>query len=98
MEHIFYNKKSSVLFVAAMLVLIVLVCMLLTLLTQMAAINQKVEELTALIEQAQNDQDAHRATLDFMQTNEYVIMWAYEHGMVSSEDVTIWIQDYQSNK
>ena len=46
----------------------------------------------------ENDQDAHKATLDFMQTNEYVIMWAYEHGMVSSEDVTIWIQDYQSNK
>ncbi len=43
MERIFYNKKISIMFVAAMLVLLLLVCMLLTTLTQMASMNQRVK-------------------------------------------------------
>ena len=52
MERIFYSKKTSIMFVVAMLVLLILLCMLLTALTQMASMKHRAEYLAELIESA----------------------------------------------
>lgn len=97
MERIFYNKKTSILFVTAMLVLILLVCMLLVTLTQMVSMTQRVEQLNALIAAAKEDVSKKEELLKYMETDEYVINWAIQHDRLSDDDIS-WIKENVTNK
>ncbi|MCX4285982.1 MAG: hypothetical protein OSJ68_01600 [Clostridia bacterium] len=92
MERIFYNKKISIMFVAAMLVLLLLVCMLLTTLTQMASMNQRVKDLDALIKRAKADETAKQELIEYMKTDEYVMKWAEQTGRIPKDDIS-WVKD-----
>lgn len=88
MERIFYNKTTSILFVTAVLLIVVLVCMLLTNLTQLSALKQKAQDLQTLIQKAQTDVDAKQELISYLQTDEYVIQWAEDKGLLNKEDIS----------
>lgn len=79
-------------FVAAMLVLLLLVCMLLTTLTQMASMNQRVKDLDALIKRAKADETAKQELIEYMKTDEYVMKWAEQTGRIPKDDIS-WVKD-----
>lgn len=79
---LFYKKSTSVLIVAAIIVLIFLICMLLVTLTQLASLNEKVERINALYEQAQSDESAKQELLAYRETDKYVIDWAVKMGLI----------------
>ena len=87
MDRIFYRKTTSILFVTAILVLLILVCMLLILLTQMSSLNARAEALNERIQQAKYDQEALEKLLEERDSIEYIIKWAEAHGMISTGDV-----------
>ena len=90
MSKIFYRKSTSIAFMAAMLILVLLVCMLLVELTQLADFNHRTEKLNKLIADVQ----AHKAELEelveFLKTDTYVRQWAEEHGRINGDDIT-WL-------
>ncbi|MCM1195243.1 MAG: hypothetical protein NC099_06005 [Corallococcus sp.] len=92
MGRIFYSKKTSILFVVAMLILLLLICMLLITLTQMASMNNKVEYFEKLIDESKANGQATQELLDYMQTNDYVREWAERYNMISSDDQR-WIEE-----
>ena len=92
MDRIFYKKTTSILFVTATLVLLILVCMLLVNLTQLSSLQAQEEALIERIHQAQNDQEALEKLLAEKDTIEYVIKWAEQHGRISQDDVQ-WLKD-----
>lgn len=94
MERIFYNKKISILFVAAMLVLVILACMLLVNLTQWASVRHRIEAFEVMLEQAQNDVETRQKMLEYLQTDDYVREWAEKNGKLSEDDI-LWLE---SNK
>ena len=87
MELIFHRKSTSILFVTAILVVVILACMLLVSLTQLSSLNAQADALHEWIQQAQNDVDAKNELLEYMQSNDYVRKWAEENGRISDEDV-----------
>ena len=93
MDRIFYRKTTSILFVTAILVLLILACMLLVSLTQLSALNARVDELTALIDRAKEDVEAKNELLEYMQSNDYVRKWAEANGRISAEDVQ-WLEEH----
>lgn len=92
MERIFYKKWTAIMFVAAILVLVLLVCMLLVTLTQMSSLNARAEELNQMIQQAKQNEDDLQKLLDYMNENEYVKEWAEQHDRVKQDDIT-WLED-----
>ena len=92
MERIFYSKKTSIMFVVAMLVLLILVCMLLTALTQMASMRHRAEYLAELIESAKKDEQAKQELIEYMKTDDYVIKWAEQNNKIKKDDI-LWIQE-----
>lgn len=92
MDRIFYKKTTSILFVTAILVLLILACMLLVFLTQLSALNGRVDELNEKIQQARNEEITKQELLEYMQSNDYVRKWAEEHGKVSPDDIS-WVYD-----
>ena len=92
MERIFYKKTTSILFVTAILVVLILACMLLVFLTQLSALNAQAEALHEWIQQAQEDVDAKNQLLEYMQSNEYVRKWAEANGRISDKDIQ-WLND-----
>lgn len=92
MEKIFYNKKTSIAFVAAALVLILLVCILLITLTQLISMQQRVETLNAILKENTEEKARKEALLEYKKTDEYVIEWAIQHGRLSEDDVS-WIKE-----
>lgn len=91
MKWIFYRKTTSIMFVAALLVLVMLTCILLVMLTQMSALNQKAEELDALIQSVNGDVDALKQALKDREDIEYVIKWAEANRMINEKDVQ-WLK------
>ena len=87
MERIFYRKTTSILFVTAILVLLMLVCMLLVLLTQMSSLNAKVEEYEKMIQKAEDHLITQEELLEYMQSNEYVKKWAEQRGKILNTDI-----------
>ena len=92
MERIFYKKWTATLFVAAILILVLLVCLLLTSLVQMSALKERVETLQALIDDAQEQGRATEELLEFLRSDEYVRQWAEQQGRLSQEDI-LWLKD-----
>ena len=92
MENIFYNKKTSVLFVAATLLVVVLLCLLLVNLTQMSTFNQREKQINSLIEQAKQGVIDAKELEEYRQTNEYIIQWALENGRIHEDNLS-WIEE-----
>ena len=90
MMHLFRNKKISVLIVAATVLALLLVCILLITLSQMASLNQRAEKLQAQIAEQLNQQVELNALLEFMKTDEYVKLLAENNGRMASDDI-LWI-------
>ena len=91
MGRIFHKKGTSILFCAAILVLILLVCMLLVTLTQWSSLNSKMEHLQTLIDNVQQGNAELQELKDYLQTDEYVRKWAEEHGRLSQDDIS-WLE------
>lgn len=96
MMRTFRNKPISILIVAAIVLLLVLVCMLLITLAQMSSLNQSAERLQAQIEAAEGKKVDLEELKQFMQTDEYVKRWAENNGRMSSEDI-LWIAEQLGN-
>ena len=90
MERIFYKKTTSILFVTAILVVLILACILLVFLTQLSALNARVDALNEKIQQARQDEISKQELLDYMQSNDYVRKWAEANGRISQDDIK-WI-------
>ena len=87
MEKLFYKKWSAILTVAAILLVAILLCVLLTFLTQKAMLEPRVEELQGLIDAAKKSAEDKQALVEYLKTDEYVKKWAEDHGYISKEDI-----------
>lgn len=92
MERLFYKKRTSIMIVAATVVLIFLLCILMTFLAQLPNLNASIETLTKMVEDARKDEDAKQKLLEYRETNQYVIEWAIKMNMIP-DDVINYIQD-----
>lgn len=90
MLYIFRNKAKSIVIVAAIVVALLLICMLLITLSQMSSLNQSAQKLQAQIAEQCDKQIELNKLLQFMQTDEYVKLWAENNGKMSGEDI-LWI-------
>lgn len=86
----FRNKKLSVLIVAAIALLLVLVCMLLITLAQMSSLDQNAKWLQAEIEAKCQQKVDLEALKEYMQSDEYVKLWAENNDRMSQNDI-LWI-------
>lgn len=87
---LFYKKSTSILIVAATIVLIFLLCMLLITLTQLTSLKQTAEKINALYETAQKEEADKQELLAYYQTDKYVIDWAVKMGLIP-DDVIVFI-------
>lgn len=92
MDRIFYKKTTSILFVTAILVVVLLACILLVFLTQLSSLNAQAEELHDWIQQAQTDVEVKNKLLEDRDSIEYVKKWAEKNGRISDQDVQ-WLED-----
>ena len=88
MVQLFHKKSTAILTVAAILVLVLLLCALLTTLSQMTALHARVEKLQKLVANAQNSNEDKQALLDFIATDEYVVKWAEDQGLIKKSDIS----------
>ena len=79
-------------FVAALLVILLLTCILLVFLTQMSSLKAQEDVLIERIQQARNDKEAYEKLLQDRDTIDYVRKWAEKRGKISKEDVQ-WLKD-----
>lgn len=91
MRKIFLNKKLSYLIVAATVVLLLLVFILMTQLSQMASFNDRIAQLNALIEIKDGEIQQTNELIEYLQSNEYITQWAIEHGLLP-EGADSWIK------
>ena len=96
MIRMFRNKKISILIVAAIVLALILVCILLITLSQLASLNQRAEHLANLIAESRKQGQATQELIDFMKTDEYVKRWAEENGRMSQDDI-LWITEHLGN-
>lgn len=89
---IFYKKSTAIAFTVAILVLVLLVCMLLVSLTQMAHLGQEAKNLKELIDKAQSDVQAKEQLLAQKNDIQGIIKWAEEHGYINQDDIN-WVRD-----
>ena len=87
MEKLFYKKWSAILTVAAILLVAILLCVLLTFLTQKATLEPRAEELKGLIDAAKKSAEDKQALVEYLKTNEYVRKWAEDNGYIDSNDI-----------
>ena len=80
-----------------MLVLLLLVCMLLTTLTQMASMNNRKEHLQAMVAESLEKEKATEELIEYYKTNAYVIEWAERMGWIKSDDL-LWIKEQVNGK
>lgn len=92
MEQIFYKKTTSILFVTAVLVVVILACILLVFLTQLSALHVRLEEMQAKIEDYNQQKISKEELLAYMQSNDYVRKWAEANGRIFKDDIK-WVPD-----
>lgn len=97
MEKIFYKKWTAIMFVAAILILVLLVCMLLTSLAQMSATKERIATFERLLEQAEQGLIEREQMLEYLLSDDYVREWAEEHDRVKQSDIT-WLEEKLSQK
>ena len=92
MERIFYKKSTATIFVAAILILVLLLCALLITLVQMSALDTRLKQLRTLLDAAMLDEQNMQAFLEYKSKNEYIIKWAEEHGYLKEDDIK-WLEE-----
>ena len=90
MKRIFYNKWLTRALIALAMVVVLLLAVLITQLSQIASFNAKLDELEKLMTQSQSEAERLQKLEEYRQSNEYVWQWAIKHGMVNSDDNS-WI-------
>ena len=90
MKQIFYNKWLTRALIALTMVLVLLLAVLITQLSQIASFNTKLDELERLMTQTQDEAERLKELEEYRQSNEYVWQWAIKHGMVDVNDNS-WI-------
>ena len=90
MKQIFYNKWLTRALIALAMVVVLLLAVLITQLSQIASFNAKLDELEKLMTQSQSEAERLQKLEEYRQSNEYVWQWAIKHGMVNSDDNS-WI-------
>ncbi len=91
MRNIFLSKKLAYVIVALALVVLLLVFILMTQLSQMASLNDRVEHLKSLIEYKDNEIQQTTELLEYLESNEYIMQWAIEHNLLP-EGADSWIK------
>lgn len=84
---VFYRKPTSILVVAAIVVLIFLFCMLLITLTQLTSLKQKSDRLKELAKLAEQDEEAKQELIAYRETDKYVIDWAISMGLIPEDTI-----------
>ncbi len=84
---VFYRKRTSILVVAAIVVLVFLFCMLLITLTQLTSLKQKSERLVELVNLAEQDEEAKQELIAYRETDKYVIDWAISMGLIPEDTI-----------
>ena len=92
MELIFHKKLTSILFVTAIIVVLILVCILLASLTQLSSLNAQLDALNERIAEAKTNQETLEKLLEDRESIDFVIKWAEENGRISDQDVQ-WLKD-----
>lgn len=93
---IFYKKSTAIVFIAAMLVLVLLICMLLVSLTQMASVRQQAKNLRQMVENGEATKTQLQDDLEKKKTIEYIEEWAAKNNYVKQEDI-IWVLENLCN-
>ena len=87
MGQLFYKKSTSILTVAAILLVLILLCTLLITLSQMVSLKSDIATLQRLVEESKSSNEAKEKLIKFLQTDDYVAKWAVENGLVKSSDL-----------
>ena len=95
MERIFYKKSTATLVIAAILILVVLICALLTTLVQMSAVKDRIANFERLLAEAGETIEERQAMLEYLQTDDYVRKWAEANGRINEEDIE-WLASHAS--
>lgn len=83
-------------FVAAILVVVLLLCMLLVTLTQWSSLNARADALAKEIEKARQEGVVTKELWERMQQEDWIRQWAEDHDRISKEDI-IWVNDNKPN-
>ncbi len=89
---IFYKKSTAIAFIAAMLVLVLLICMLLVSLTQMASVRQQAKNLRQMVENGEITVEELKQNVQMQNTVDYIIDWAERNNYVKQSDIN-WVQE-----
>ena len=92
MESLFYKKRNAILTIAAIVVLVLLLCILLAYLTQLPSLTTTKDKLIQLYNAALNDEDAKQELLEYRKTDKYVIDWAISMNLIP-DDVVNYIKN-----
>ncbi len=87
MEQLFYRKSTAILTVAAILVLILLLCALLTFLTQYTSMAANAKQLEELANQVESGNKDKQELIDYMNSNEYVRQWAEANNLIPADTI-----------
>lgn len=79
--------------VAAVLVIVLLLCMLLTFLAQGSAFKQRAQMIETLKQQAEWNIEEQKYQIEYKQTDAYIIEWAISQGLVSQDDYLFRVVD-----
>ncbi len=88
MEVLFHKKSTAILTIAAILLVVLLVCALLITLSQMTSMTTRSQKLQTLLANAQKSNEDKQALLDFIKTDEYIVRWAEERGLIKDTDIS----------
>jgi hypothetical protein len=77
--------------VAMALVILLLLLMLLMYLTQMSSLSAKAEEFRKLKNDVDNQIVTQQELIDYYNSNEYLLKWAVERGLLPSNSVG-WVE------
>ena len=92
MESLFYKKRNAILTIAAIVVLVLLLCILVAYLTQLPSLTNTKDKLIQLYNAALNDEDAKQELLEYRKTDKYVIDWAISMNLIP-DDVVNYIKN-----
>lgn len=91
-ERIFYKKSTATIFIAAILILVLLLCALLITLVQMSAVKDRIAKFEQLLSDAEKGIIDRQQMREYLKSDDYVRKWAEENGRINDEDI-LWLQE-----
>lgn len=83
---LFHKKSTAILTIAAILLVVLLVCALLITLSQMMSLDARAHQLKVLLEDKEKSNADKQAFLDYVKTDDYVSSWALKMGYIQKDD------------